>query len=75
MLITVTKDVANHKINPNYECLLIQFEKSDKHYFENRNNWMPTDEEVIKICAVLLNISPTFRRRFKKTFREVMKDD
>lgn len=59
----ITDNVARHHTNNRYKWLLVQFEQQDKHFFWNKRNWLPKDDEVIMLCRGLFNISPTFRKK------------
>jgi len=70
MRIEVTSKVASHHTNPDYNCLLVQFEPGDKHYHQFRKNWMPKDQEVFDIWKIMMNLSPTLRNKCFAYIRE-----
>ena len=59
-----------HKKNPDYPCLLVQFEDSDEHYFHNKKNWMPKEPEVVDIIKRLLEVKPSLASLFRKAIRD-----
>jgi hypothetical protein len=70
MRIEVTSKVVSHHTNPDYNCLLVQFEPGDKHYHQFRKNWMPKDQEVFNIWKIMINLSPTLRNKCFAYIRE-----
>ena len=71
----VTHNVDSHHTNPEYQCLIVDFLWSDnnirKRYKENIVfDWLPTDDEILRICKILFDISPTFKERLKKIINE-----
>ena len=61
MRITVTKDVQHQKL-AGYDCVLVQFEDDDAHYWANKNNWLPKDVEVLELAKTLAEYSPSFKK-------------
>lgn len=55
MKILLTPDVT-HKKNKGYKCVVVQFfPDDDKHYFANKNNWMPLNKEVFALHQLMLS--------------------
>ncbi len=63
-------DDVKHHTQPKYVCLLVQFEPGDKHYWQERSNWMPKDKEIISIVSLMRDISPSFKQLLKKEVRK-----
>jgi hypothetical protein len=67
MRVRVTEKVDYHHTNNGYKCILVEFLKTDNN-IRRRNNevqfdWLPLDEEIMKINRVLYDLSPTFRAK------------
>ena len=65
MKIEVT-DAVTHKTNEHYLCVLAQFEAGDKHYFANKNNWLPKNVEILALHQLMLTIDPDYREMIRK---------
>ena len=48
MRLIVTKDVS-HNTNPDYACLLVQFDGHDANFYTSKMNWMPKHSEILDI--------------------------
>jgi len=72
MKVRVTKNTDSHDVNPEYRCLVIDFEPSDYNFHASpQPNWMPTEEQILAIVQKLLEISPTFKEKVTDlVFRE-----
>jgi len=66
MKVKITKDVARHRANERYQCLLVQFEETDTNFFVNEMNWMPRDDELMLIIRLLYCLSPTFKNKLRQ---------
>lgn len=67
MRIEIT-DQVKHESNHAYQCVLVQFEEGDKHFFEDKQNWMPKSSEAFALCQVLYVLDPKFRGLLDKHF-------
>jgi len=61
MEIEVTSKVASHHTNPNYKCLLVKWngEPNFRCVPIDHHNWMPTDDEMLRLVKAWIDISPT----------------
>jgi hypothetical protein len=72
MRVRVTERVDSHHTNPNYKCIIVEFLKEDNN-LRIRNHsqtdvlidWLSTDEELIRICKVGIDLSPTFKQKLE----------
>ena len=64
MRLRTTKDTDSHDVNPEYSCLIVDFEPTDFNFHASPHpNWMPKEEEILVIVQKLLEISPTFQEK------------
>ena len=76
MKIELTDNVI-HKKNNHYFCILAQFEAGDKHYFSNKNNWIPKNVEVLALHQLMLSQDHDYREMVRKcpVTKELIKSD
>lgn len=65
MKLLISRDVA-HKKNDEYECVVVQFEDEDRHYWHSAKNWMPKDDEIYALHKIMYALSPSYRAMIKK---------
>jgi len=67
MKIRITKETDSHDENPNYCCFTLDFDETDTNFhFSPHPNWMPTEDQMLTVNQVFLDMSPTFKRRLQR---------
>ena len=78
MRLRVTNKVDNHHTNQNYQCLIVDFLKTDDNIRKRDGevvfDWLPRDQELFDIISYLFRISPTFRTHLCKELNVVFAD-
>jgi len=61
MRLRVSKDVDSHHTNPDYECLIVEWngEKNFRCRANGSHDWLPTDQELVDLLVASVKISPT----------------
>ena len=64
MKIEITKNVKNHRVNPDYPTLRVRWGLGDTNFMVDDlgPNWCPRDREVLDLVQDLLLLSPSFYR-------------
>jgi len=72
MNIRYSEKVENHNHNHSYKVVIVEFHEQDnniRYYPEHKLfDWIPTDEEVIRLCKIMIDVSPSFRRYLEGLF-------
>ena len=63
-----------HHTNPDYPCLIVQFEKGDRHFFHEQGNWMPKEVEIVDIIKGMLRIKPSLATMFSTAIRDGLRE-
>lgn len=72
MKLILTKEVW-HRTNPNYICMLVQFEDSDVHYFHQKKNWMPKESEICDIIKTMVGLKHSLCQMFNQAICDGLK--
>jgi hypothetical protein len=71
MKITVT-DQISHKVNSDYQGVLVQFDASDKNFFAERMNWLPKSSEAYALHKLMFALDSKYRSLLRQDHDEVM---
>jgi hypothetical protein len=65
--------VRKGKFNPDYLSVIIQFEETDEHFFNQKMNWMPKHNEIADYLRLIFMIEPREKQDILfKQFNEAM---
>lgn len=69
MNIRVTEKVQSHHTNNGYKVVVVEFGEQDNNirYYIGKKlfDWVPTDEEILKLNKIMIDLSPTFKQKLE----------
>ena len=60
MKIIISEELT-HKVNNNYQGVLVQFTDFDKNYFHNKKNWLPNSSEAFALHKLMYALDKNYR--------------